>query len=187
MRVEDDWLTPNRWSRPQRNVTPIKGIVIHWVANPNTSARANRNFFESRKRGDLGFGSAHEIIGLTGEIIRCVPANEMAYHVGARCYEQKAVRRLSPYPNNCTYGIELCHRDWAGRMSRATLLSLQERLAVLCGNWQLDPQRDLYLHQEIVGFKDCPRWWVNHPADWQAMKWLVKAKMEGKETCLEFK
>lgn len=187
MKIEDHWLTPNRWSRPPRDMIEIRGIVVHWVANPNTSALANRNFFESRKTGKKGFGSSHEIIGLDGEIIRCVPERSMAYHVGAKTYRREGIQHLSPYPNNCTYGIELCHTDWDGRMTRSTLITLLERLSMLSRQWQLDPLKDLYLHQEIVGFKDCPRWWVNHPNDWQAMKWLAKAKMEDGETCLEFK
>ena len=186
MKMEDRWLTPNRWSRPQRQLIGTRGIVVHWVANPNTSALANRNYFESRKAGLRGFGSSHEIIGLKGEIIRCVPESEMAYHVGAKRYTKQALDNLSTYPNDCTYGIELCHVDWDGRMTRQTLLALLERLAVLCDRWQLDPLKDLYLHQEIVGWKDCPRWWVEHPEDWQAFKGLVKAKMEKGETSFEF-
>jgi N-acetylmuramoyl-L-alanine amidase CwlA len=160
--------------------------VIHWVANPNTSARANRHYFEARKRGNLGFGSSHEIIGLKGEIIICLPETEMAYHVGAKQYTQEAITNLSSYPNNCTYGIEVCHRDWQGRMTRQTIITLIERLAQLCTQWDLDPTKDLYLHHDIVSWKDCPRWWVNHPHDWAALKSLVKAKMADEETCLEF-
>lgn len=186
MNIKDCWLTPNRWSRPQRDLPTIKGIVVHWVANPNTTAEANRNFFESRKTGNKGFGSAHEIIGNQGEIIRCIPENEMAYHVGSKSYQKEGIKRLSSYPNNCTYGIECCHTDRAGRMKRATVLTLIERLAVLCTRWQLNPLTDLYLHQEIVGWKDCHRWWVNNPDDWQAIKWLVKAKMNMGETSMDF-
>ena len=185
--IEDQWLTPNRWSRPKRKLIGMRGIVIHWVANPNTSAMANRNFFESRQVGSKGFGSAHEIIGLKGEIIRCVPETEMAYHVGARRYRKEGIKNLSPYPNNCTYGIELCHTDWAGRMNKLTLVTLLNRLASLCKRFKLDPLTDLYLHQEIVGYKDCHRWWVNHPDDWQAMKWLVKEHIAHDESCMTFK
>lgn len=187
MKMETDWLTPNRYSRPQRPMKEIRGIVLHWVANPRTSAKANRDYFESRKSGTLGFGSAHEIIGLKGEVVLCIPEGEMAYHVGARTYCAEAVRTLSTYPNNCTYGIELCHIDWEGRMTRETMEALLVRLAILCKRWKLDPVTALYRHHEIVGFKDCPRWWVRHQADWQAMKWLVRSEMETGENCMTFK
>ena len=75
-------LTPNKWSRTQTKLGKVKGVVIHWVANTNTSATANRNFFENRKLGKTNFGSAHYIVGLKGEVIQCLPDNELAYHVG---------------------------------------------------------------------------------------------------------
>jgi N-acetylmuramoyl-L-alanine amidase CwlA len=41
-------------------------------------------------------------------IIFCVPELEMAYHVGAKTYQTRAVQLLSKYPNDCTIGIEMC-------------------------------------------------------------------------------
>lgn len=72
-------------------------------------------------------------------------------------------------------------------MTRETLEALLVRLAILCKRWKLDPLHSLYRHQEIVGFKDCPRWWVRHQADWEAMKWLVRSEMETGENCMAFK
>ncbi len=88
------FLTPNKYSRPQKKLGEIKAIVIHWVANPNSKAISNRNFFESRKNGKKGYGSAHFIIGLQGEIIQCLPEGEQAYHVGAKHYTQNTIHLL---------------------------------------------------------------------------------------------
>ncbi|WP_141265813.1 peptidoglycan recognition protein family protein [Moorella sp. E308F] len=166
------WLTPNRYSRPQRPIIKIKGIVIHWVAVPNGRAEGVYNFFENRKYGKNDFGSAHEVIDLDGSIIQMIPPNEMAYAVGAYKYTQKALNELSSYPNDCTYSIECCHVDWDGTMTATTYNTLVTRCVDLCTQWGLDPLRNLWLHYEITG-KDCHRWFVNHPDEWAKFKQLV--------------
>ena len=42
-------LTENINSRPGIALRRVRGIVIHYTANPGTDAMANRNYFESRK------------------------------------------------------------------------------------------------------------------------------------------
>lgn len=173
----DMLLTPNRYSRPQKKLDKIKGIVIHWVANPNTTAEANRNFFEGRKNGGSGYGSAHEIVGLTGRIVRCIPEDEVAYHVGSESYTNEALDCLCSYPNGCTYGIECTHIDWDGTMTEETYNALLQRCINLCRKWDLNPVKDLWLHYEVVGWKDCHRWFVNNPGEWKKFKQLVKEGM----------
>ena len=51
--VEKDYLTANPWSRPETPLKKIDGVVIHYVGNPGTTARANRNYFESLSRGRI--------------------------------------------------------------------------------------------------------------------------------------
>ena len=36
-------LTPNPYSRPQKALEKVNGIVVHYTANPGTSARQNRD------------------------------------------------------------------------------------------------------------------------------------------------
>ena len=45
--VEKDYLPVNQWSRPGEPLEKIRGVVIHYVGNPGTSAQANRNYFAS--------------------------------------------------------------------------------------------------------------------------------------------
>ena len=84
-------LTPNKYSRPQTPLKEVRGITLHWVENPGTSADFNRNYFEMRKSGQHGYGSAHYIIDNRG-ILQCIPEDEMAYHVGAQSYTALALR-----------------------------------------------------------------------------------------------
>ena len=58
--VRKDYLTVNEWSRPGTPLEEIRGVVIHYVGNPGTTAEANRNYFESLSSGDEGvYASSH--------------------------------------------------------------------------------------------------------------------------------
>jgi N-acetylmuramoyl-L-alanine amidase len=159
-------------------LTAVKGIVIHWVANPNTSAASNRNYWEN-----LGSGvSAHYIIDLNGDVLHCVPDNMMAYQVGAPKYTSAALSRLSSYPNNCVIGIECTHTDWNGKMTDATYASLVSLAAKLLKAHNLTTD-NLWLHSEIVGksYKDCHRWFTTtRPEDWPTFKNNVQREMNPK-------
>ena len=165
----DDLLTPNPYSRPGKKIQSIKGIVVHWVQNPRTSARANRNFFENRKAGATGYGSAHYIIDLNGDIIRCIPEDELAYHVGAKEYKKDAISRLGSYPNNCTLGIECTHIDDTGKMTDETYRSLVELTSALVKKYKLTPATDLYRHYDITG-KNCHKWFIDNEEQWKIFK-----------------
>lgn len=178
MKITKDYISPNNYSRPQDKIKKIKGIVIHWVANPNTSARANRNFFESRKSGKKGYGSAHFIVGQEGEIIQAIPLTEIAYHVGSKTYTAEAKRRLGSYPNEYTIGIECCHVDWEGHMKDATYNSVVDLTAYLLKEYGLSTS-DIWTHQETVGWKDCHRLFYKNPSLYQKFKDDVARAMFG--------
>lgn len=177
-KIIDKWVTPNPYSRPKTKMSKVKGIVVHWVAVPYGSASGVFNFFEGRKNGKNNYGSAHETIDLDGSIWRMIPENEIAYHVGAVKYKERALKELSTYPNNCTYGIECTHIDAKGKMSDTVYNTLVERVADLCKRWSLDPLKNLYLHYDITG-KDCHKWFVDNPKEWELFKNKVKIRMNG--------
>lgn len=178
--VTQAYLTVNKFSRPETKLSDVKGVVVHWVANPNSSAMANRNYFENRKSGKTGYGSAHFIIDMDGRVVQCLPENEVAYHVGSKMYTDDALQRLSSYPNNCTLGIECCHIDWDGRMTDETYDALVDLTVDLLRRHNLD-ESHLWLHKEVVGWKDCHRWFVNNSDEWEKFKEIVSAKLKGED------
>jgi len=173
------YLTPNQYSRPRRALNKVKGLALHWVGNAGTSAMFNRNFFEERKNGKLGYGSAHYIIGLGGEIVQCIPLAEMAYHVGADEYTPYALGKFGIYPNNCTIGIEFCHIDWFGKYTQETIDSAIELCTDLCDHFDLEPLDDITTHHAITG-KLCPKWFVVHPVDFEGFKQNVHRRFVGR-------
>ena len=158
-------LTPNRYSRPQTPLKRIKALIVHYVGNPGTSAMFNRNYFEMRKNGKLGYGSAHLIVGLDGEIIQCLPLYEVAHHAGPTAKTTQAAKKvLGNYPNGCTLGIETCHIDEAGRYTKETWHSTVKLCAWLCQQFGLT-EDDIFTHYFVTG-KDCPMFFVHHPDEW---------------------
>ena len=150
--VTQELLTENPWSRPGTPLEEIRGVVIHYVGNPNTSAAANRNYFESLKDGaeDI-YASAHFIVGLEGEVLQCVPLSEVAY--------------CSSQANDHTVSIEVCHADETGEFSAETMASLLRLTAWLCEEFDLAPA-DVIRHYDVTG-KICPKYYVDHPEAWE--------------------
>lgn len=183
MRVIERLLTPNDYSRPQRKVKEIKAIVMHWTANAGASAMETRNFFEGRKTGMGGYGSAHYIIDQCGDIVRCIPEDEVAYHCGSQTYTDWARKRLGERyvttltPNFCTIGIEMCNADDEGNFTEETVKAAAELCADICLRTGLKAA-DITTHHRIVGWKDCPRLWVNRPDLFEAFKEGVHALLK---------
>lgn len=151
--VEQDLLPINEWSRPGTELEGIRGVVIHYVGNPGTAARANRNYFASLADGTEGtYASSHFIVGLEGEVIQCVPLTEIAYASNER--------------NDDTIAIEVCHPDAAGQFSDVTYWRTVELAAWLCHTFHLDPERDVIRHYDVTG-KRCPVYYVEHPEAWE--------------------
>jgi N-acetylmuramoyl-L-alanine amidase len=174
MNIQRDLLTINPFSRPGKKLEGAKALVVHWVANAGSTAKQNRDYFESLKGQSLNeasarFASAHFIVGISGEAVQCIPGEEMAYHAGAKIYKPEALDRLGHYPNNCTIGIELCHPTGSGSFAVETLNSATELCALLCVQAGLNPLNDIWRHYDITG-KDCPKWFVEHPEEFEEFK-----------------
>lgn len=158
-------LTPNPYSRPKTAIGKIKKVVIHWVGNPGSSAVANRNYFENLKANNTDrYASSHYIVGLEGEIIQCIPENEVAYHANDA--------------NSYSIGIENCHPDRLGQFNAKTYKSLITLCVDLCKRYHLDPLTDLIRHYDVTG-KICPKYYVEHVAAWNTLKQDVKKALEG--------
>lgn len=164
MNIQKCFLTPNKYSRPQTRLNTIKGLVIHYVGNPNSSAINNRNYFENLKSGNGVYASSHYIIGLDGEIIQCIPENEIAY-----CSNNR---------NSDTLSIENCHPKSDGKFNENTYKSLIELAADICKRYNLNPLTDVIRHYDITG-KACPLYHVNNYEAWQQLKLDIKKTMDG--------
>ncbi|MDR2650233.1 MAG: N-acetylmuramoyl-L-alanine amidase [Clostridiales bacterium] len=163
--ITDNLLTPGASHGRTGQKLSAKGVVIHYVANPGSTALANRNYFEN---GSDGNGtSCHYIVGLQGEILRLIPENERAMHAG-RAYGVAWTEQAKT--NNATYlGIEVCHPDKTGKFSAVTYKSLTDLTADICKRHGFSPYRDVQRHYDVTG-KMCPLYYVNNPSAWEQIK-----------------
>jgi N-acetylmuramoyl-L-alanine amidase len=180
MIITEKLLPINEFSRPGYRRPETLGIVYHWVGAAGQKNDATARYFElladqdpTDKKPDR-YASAHYIIGMDGEIIRCIPDNEVAYHVGAQRYTSIAQHSFRGYttngrqgtPNWCTIGIELCHPDETGHFTSATLESAA-RLGKHLMHENLLGTHDIYRHYDIT-LKLCPKWFAQHEGAWLA-------------------
>ena len=165
--VERDYIPVNEWSRPGTPLEDINAVVIHYVGNPGTTARANRNYFASLSSGEEGtYASSHFGVGLAGVVVQCVPLTEIAYASNGR--------------NGDTVSIEVCHPDETGEFSPVTYRRCVELTAWLCQEFKLDPEKDIIRHYDVTG-KECPRYYVEHPDAWEQLKADVAAELAAGE------
>lgn len=163
--VKQEFIRKNIFSRPDVSRKRINNIVIHYVANPGSTAKNNRDYFDSLADQDQQKSgtstSSHFVVGLEGEVIQCIPITEIAYGNAPR--------------NEDTISIEVCHPDSTGKFSDKTYSALVGLVAWLCDEFHLD-QKDVIRHHDITG-KNCPKYYVENPEAWKAFKKDVKREL----------
>lgn len=149
--IQHDFLTINPYSRSGESLGRIKGIVIHYTGNPGSTAKNNHDYFENLKDKHTAYVSSHFIVGLKGEIIQCIPLNEIAYASNNR--------------NKDTISIETCHPDETGQFNNQTYTALQQLVKSLMNTYHLDKE-DVIRHYDVTG-KNCPKYFVENEEAWQ--------------------
>lgn len=194
--IVNDLLPINEFSRPGRLRTTTRAIILHNIGKPGQSAKAARDYWAGLSaQGGVPpkYASAHYIVGLSGEIIRAVPDGEVAYHCGSsqadpasgKLYTDWARQvigheflTLSTSPNQATIGVELCHPGADGAFLPITLSRAAFLVAALCLLNNLDPMARQGRHWDVVGWKDCPLYYVKNPLEWDKFKRRVAAFLE---------
>lgn len=152
--IEKQLLTPNEYSRPETPLYEVNSIVVHYTGNPGSTAIGNRNYFENLKTKKTTSASSHYVVGLEGEVIQCIPLNEVAYASNNR--------------NSDTISVETCHPDEEGKFNPQTYDSLVSLVALLCSQYNLK-RNDIIRHYDVTG-KKCPLYYVDHPDEWESFK-----------------
>lgn len=160
--IDVELLTVNPYSRPGDKTGKIKGIVVHYTANPGATAIANRNYFEGLKDSHETKSSSNFIVGLDGEIVQCVPTWEVAYASNER--------------NIDTVSIECCHPDESGEFTETTYRSMVQLCAWLCLKFDLS-EKDVIRHYDVTG-KNCPKHFVENEKAWEGFRKDIKKAIE---------
>lgn len=155
-------LTVNPYSRPGTKTGKINGIVIHYTANPGSTARQNRDYFEGLKDSHETKASSHFVVGLEGEIVQCIPTWEVAYASNDR--------------NSDTVSIETCHSKKDGKYTKETYRSMVKLTAWLCKKFDLN-ENDVIRHYDVTG-KICPKYFVENEEAWKKFLEDVKQAID---------
>lgn len=137
-------------SRRGTPLEEINDIAIHYVGNPGTTAKQNRNYFNNPDSSV----SSHFLIGLDGEVIQCLPLWEKSSATNDR--------------NRDTISIEVCHPDESGEFTAEAYASLVKLTAFLIDACGLEAS-DIIRHYDVTG-KECPRYFVQNEEAWEAFK-----------------
>ncbi|MBO4411791.1 MAG: N-acetylmuramoyl-L-alanine amidase [Lachnospiraceae bacterium] len=172
--ITQDILRPGADSRPGTQIGPIQHIVVHYVGNVGSSAKDNRDYFEGNVDGRKV--SSHFVIGMYGEILQCIPLNEVAYAQGIR---QDLIDRGMVNHNYDSISIENCHPYENGKFTTETYWALVKLCAWLLEQYHLTPDA-LMRHYDAtsspalgVTGKACPLYFVQNPAAWEQFKQAV--------------
>lgn len=196
----------NKFSRPGEKREKTLAIVVHWPQAPGWTAQQIRNYF-ARAHLEKKYRSTHDAIGLDGEIVEIIPRDEIAYHCGTTQLDPDSGKMYTDLarelfgleyttgkktPNYVTIGVEVAHTDIDGTPTAKALWALEKYLIALCWEYRLEPMRSIIRHYDVVGWKDCPRYFVEQPEQWRLLKTRVqvaydlrKASRIGKDEHIE--
>lgn len=152
--IVEDYLDMNEYSRPGEALGRVNNIFVHYTANPGTTAKQNRNYFEGLAKSGETSASAHFIIGYDGEIIQCIPLQEIGYAVKEHNYD--------------SISIECCYQDEDGHFTDATYQSLLQLTTWLMGQYHVSAD-DVLRHFDAGG-KLCPKYYVENESAWIMFK-----------------
>ncbi len=157
--IEEKDLPINPHSRVGHKRTATTQIVVHYVANPSSTAEQNWSCFRNYATSGERDASSNFIVGLDGEIIQCMPIDEVSYHAGK--------------VNYYSIGIEVCHPTADGKFNEATYNSLVKLVSWLCSKYGISKE-NVIRHYDVTG-KDCPRYYAGDPGSdgyhrWEAFK-----------------
>ena len=182
--ITERFLPVNRFSRPGTKRLVTNGVVWHWVGKSGQAKEETARYFELLAKQDARdakpdtYASAHYIIGVHGGILEVVPHDEIAYHCGAATYTPWMKRKYPQHTTNednhhtgngAFIGVEMGHPDATGEFTHETFESAVWLALYLMKEYPMTPD-DMVRHFDISG-KICPKWWVEHPAEWNRF-WL---------------
>lgn len=159
--IEQDLIRVGGPSRRGTMLSEFHDVVVHYIGNPGTTAKQNRNYFDNPNSKV----SSHFVVGLEGEVIQCLPLCEIS--------------AASNHRNPDTISIEVCHPDDTGKFTDATYDSLVRLVAWLLDVGELPDDR-VIRHHDVTG-KECPRYFVRHPEAWDTFRADVAAYRQAEE------
>lgn len=155
MTIVDKIIPKGKYNRPGTASTPKK-ICVHYNGKPGASATDLALFFAANPNAET---SSQYVVGMEGEIIRCLPDNEQAYAATGN--------------NKNVIHIEVCHPDSTGKFTEKSIAALSELVPYLMEKYGID-SNNVVRHYDLTG-KHCPMYYVDKTR-WAELKQRITAE-----------
>lgn len=164
MTITDRIIPVNKYNRPGTKSAPKK-ICVHYTGNAGSGAAAGaayqmnvaKGVFASK--GQSVWTSSQYLVGLGGEVIRCVPDDEVAYAAANN--------------NVGVIHIEVCHPDASGKFTAEAVASLGELVRGLMRKYKISAE-NVVRHYDLTG-KLCPMYYID-AGRWAELKKSITAQ-----------
>ena len=149
MTITDSLIPKNKYNRPGTKSTP-KRICVHYTGDCGATAEQLSKYWQNVAAGVFkdkpwSWTSAQYIVGLNGEVVRCIPDNEIAYAAANQ--------------NADTIHIEVCYRQKSGEFEEKSIAALGELVRSLMKKYAI-PAGKVVRHYDLTG-KLCPAYYVD--------------------------
>lgn len=141
MTIIDRIIPERKYNRPGKASTPKK-ICVHYAGDAGASADRLALFFTANPNAET---SSQYVVGMEGELIRCLPDNEQAYAATGN--------------NKNVIHIEVCHPDKSGKFTEKSIAALSELVPYLMKKYGID-SNNVVRHYDLTG-KHCPMYYVD--------------------------
>lgn len=155
MQITDRLIPRGKYNRPAAKSVP-KRICVHYTGDCGASADRLALFFCTNVNAKT---SSQYIVGMAGEVIRCVPDDEIAYAAAGK--------------NNGTIHIEVCYKRSDGRFEEESIAALNELVLYLMNRYGISAENVLR-HYDLTG-KLCPAYYVDSTR-WAVLHERITAK-----------
>ena len=163
MKIIENLIPVNKYNRPGTKSTP-KRICVHYTGDCGASAARLAQFWKNVAAGKFpdkpnSWTSAQYIVGLDGEVIRCVPDGEIAYAAANQ--------------NADTIHIEVCYKQKSGAFEEKSIEALGGLVRSLMAKYKIAAGK-VVRHYDLTG-KYCPAYYVDENR-WAAMHERITAE-----------
>lgn len=155
MTIIDRLIPDGKYNRPGKASAPKK-ICVHYTGDPGAGADRLALFFTANPLAET---SSQYVVGMEGELIRCLPDNEQAYAATGN--------------NKNVIHIEVCHPDKSGKFTEKSIAALSELVPYLMKKYGID-SNNVVRHYDLTG-KHCPMYYVDS-ARWAELKQRITAE-----------
>ncbi len=156
MNIENRFLTKNEMTRSCEPIKNVKRIILCGSNIKNVSSLKYRNYIDNFRFKDETYLSFHYIIDLNGNIIRCIPEEEISWSTNLFDIDSSSISLL-------------ILTDEYDNISIDSFNSQVKVIRELCEKYLLDPLEDVILNNGITGRRN-PSYYLDNTYKFEKLR-----------------